>query len=64
MNAYQKKCLKEKFLEEAKRAREDGRAQKYTIEMLEALKDMAKNDVYPDGNFSDMDCNVWSLFRR
>ncbi len=35
---------------------------KYSVAMLQALYDMAKNDVYPDGTFSDEECNVWSLF--
>lgn len=35
----------------------------YTFEMLQALRDMAKADVWPDGTFGDMDCNVWSMFR-
>ena len=35
----------------------------YTPQMLRALKDMADNDVFPDIHFSDIDCNVWMLFR-
>lgn len=34
----------------------------YTFAMLRALKDMAENNVWPDGHFGDDDCNVWSLF--
>lgn len=34
----------------------------YTTEMLSALRDMAKADVYPDGNFGDDECNVWLMF--
>lgn len=34
----------------------------YTYAMLNALKDMAENNVWPDGRFGDDDCNVWSLF--
>ena len=34
----------------------------YTTEMLAALRDMAENDVIPDGNFGDDECNVWSMF--
>ena len=34
----------------------------YTFAMLQALKDMAENNVWPDGRFGDDDCNVWSLF--
>lgn len=36
----------------------------YTPEMLRALCEMAKNDVYPDWRFGDIDCNVWSMFRE
>lgn len=35
----------------------------YTPKMLAALRDMAKNGIYPDGSFSDVDCNIWSMFR-
>ena len=35
----------------------------YTPQMIRALVDMAKADVYPDGHFGDTDCNVWSMFR-
>lgn len=67
LNPYQAKCLKEKFHEEAQRIMKEGNngyTRTYSIEMLSVIHDMAKNDVWPDGNFSDMDCNVWSLFRR
>lgn len=57
------KVLKERFHEarEEAKANENGR---YTVPMLRALKDMADNDVYPDGTFGDIDCNVWSMFRE
>lgn len=55
------KALKEKYLDAADRAKEG--TQVFTLEMLSALKEMAKADVYPDGRFSDTECNVWSLFR-
>ena len=35
----------------------------YTPQMIAALRDMAENDIYPDGSFSDVDCNIWSMFR-
>lgn len=35
----------------------------YTPQMIAALRDMAKNGIYPDGSFSDTDCNIWSMFR-
>ena len=54
------KVLKDKFLDVSKGA-ENGL---YTIEQIRALKDMAKEDVYPDWRFSDTDCNVWSILRE
>ena len=36
----------------------------YTFEQLQALRDMAENDVYPDITFGDEECNVWSMFRK
>ena len=27
------------------------------------LMHMAKNDIYPDGSFSDVECSLWSIFR-
>ena len=36
----------------------------YTPEMLYALKEMAVHDVYPDGKFGDIDCEIWSMLRR
>lgn len=51
------KYLKAKFLE-IKRT-DTGT---YTIEQLYALRDMAKEDVYPDWRFGDNDCIVWQMF--
>ena len=34
----------------------------YTTQMIAALRDMAENDVYPDGDFGDDECCVWSMF--
>ena len=36
----------------------------FSFEQLQALRDMAKNEVYPDINFSDSEYCVWSLFRN
>ena len=36
----------------------------YTTKMLWALRDMAVNDVWPDGSFGDDECEVWGLFHR
>ena len=58
--SYRERCLKEKYLEASKRNKSK---EGYSFEMLQALRDMAKKDVYPDGRFSDEECNVWSMFR-
>ena len=65
-----KEYLKDAFLVAQKKAYESGELDRikqndgvYTIQMLWALKDMARNDIYPDSRFSDIDCNVWSMFR-
>lgn len=50
------KHLKEKYLE-ASRVKGG-----YTFEQLQALRDMAEQEVYPDGRFSDEECNVWAMF--
>lgn len=34
----------------------------FSFRMLQALRDMAEADVYPDATFSDDECNVWSMF--
>ena len=57
------KYLKEKFIEARDRAMTNGtKNTDYTIEMIRCLRDMAEKDVYPDGNFGDNDCNIWSMF--
>lgn len=60
-NMYRAKVLKEKYLEAA-RQRVAARQSGYSFEMLQALRDMAREDVYPDGRFGDEECNVWSMF--
>lgn len=59
--------LKGKFIEAVKASKEMncGKAneKQYSFKMLQALRDMAKADVYPDGNFGDDDCCVWEMFR-
>lgn len=60
-----KKYLKEKYLEIREEAYKNGKLDNvgvYTTAMIAALRDMAENDVYPDGNFGDDECNVWSMF--
>ena len=59
-----KKYLKEKYIEVREEAYKNGldNVGVYTTAMIAALRDMAENDVYPDGNFGDDECNVWSMF--
>ena len=64
------KSLKNKYLKVRKDAFDSGKLNiigqndgVYTTEMLAALRDMAENNVYPDGNFWDDECRVWSMFR-
>ena len=63
------KYFKEKYIEARDEAYNNGKLDfikqnvgVYTTEMLAALRDMAENDVIPDGNFGDDECNVWSMF--
>ena len=57
------KHLKNKFMEARDKAKKGGVPNTaYTVEMIGALRDMAEMDVYPDGNFGDIDCNIWSMF--
>lgn len=59
--------LKNDFIEEANKNKERlgvvSCGNQYSPKMLIALKEMAKEDVYPDGRFSDMDCSIWEMFR-
>ena len=59
--------FKNDFIEEANKNKERLGAvlcgNQYSPKMLIALKEMAKEDVYPDGRFSDMDCSIWEMFR-
>lgn len=34
----------------------------YSFRMLQCLRDMAKENVYPDGSFGDDECNIWEMF--
>ena len=59
------KHLKAKFLEAVKKSTACGNSRDvYSFEMLQALRDMAEKDVWPDWRFSDQDCNVWSMYRN
>ena len=63
---YTEEMLKDEYLKKSKEAKEAGvnHDNGYTFGQLQALRDMAKKDVYPDWRFSDEEYNVWSLFRR
>lgn len=37
---------------------------KSQFQMIRLLCEMAKEDVYPNANFSDDECNIWSMFRE
>ena len=59
------KELKARFHEEFHKSTESGNDNTvYTYGMIQALRDMAENDVWPDGQFGDTDCNIWSMFRN
>ena len=65
MDKYMEKVLKDNYLEAYEDAKKGGLGNgEYNVAKLRALCEMAKNDVYPDGRFSDVDCNVWSMFRE
>lgn len=63
------KDLRSKFHEARQAAFDSGRLSEtkqndgvYTPQMLWALRDMAAEGVYPDGHFSDVDCEIWGMF--
>lgn len=69
MDNIAKKALKQKYLDARKEAFASGKLDMlkhnsgaYTPQMLWALREMAENKVYPDGNFSDEECSVWEMF--
>lgn len=55
------KELKEKYLKDAY-LNLDRISNGYTFEQIQALRNMAEKDIYPDGRFSDEECNIWSMF--
>ena len=66
-NAFQEKALKDTYLEARQESqnpadRYRGNDATYSFRMIAALRDMAENDVWPDGHFSDEECNIWSMF--
>lgn len=68
------KAAKERFYKdkyhEARREAYNGPLKKnetsgvYTTDMLWALREMAINNVWPDGSFGDDECEVWGFFHR
>ncbi len=56
---------KEKYFYECRKSERAGHpGDVYTFGMLQKLRDMARDGVYPDGEFSDQECNVWEMFRN
>lgn len=49
--------LKNKYREACKDV-EDGL---FTTSMISILTEMARHDIWPDGTFSDADCNAWGI---
>ena len=35
-----------------------------SVGLVMALADMAENDIYPDGTFSDAEVSIWEVFSR
>ena len=56
------KSLKEQYIEA--RNKYHGPDDTFSFEMLQKLHIMAKEDVYPDNKFGDIEVSVWSLFRH
>lgn len=61
------KAMKEAYLDAEETAKTEtgrGNDKRYSFRMLQALRDMAEADVYPDNRFSDEECNIWEMFRN
>ena len=39
-------------------------AEQFDMERLREIAELAKKDKVPNGTFSDLECNVWSLMRE
>lgn len=58
-----KNYLKDEYIEIFETAKKEGLQRGcYTASMIFKLRDMAKEDIYPDGRFGDEECNIWSAF--
>lgn len=55
--------LKDDYLEERRKTRSIADP-RYSARDIAGLRDMAERDVYPDGRFSDEECNIWSMFHN
>lgn len=42
---------------------ENSYAEKFDLDRLREIAELALADKAPNGTFSDLECNVWSLFR-
>lgn len=61
MNRYD--YLKDNYLTERRKTRTIADP-RYSAADIGRLRDMAERDVYPDGRFSDEECNIWSMFHN
>lgn len=48
--------------EMAKEASDDKDCATFTFSTIRLIADMVKEGLYPNGNFSDAECNLWSVF--
>lgn len=46
------------------KANENAYAEKFDLARLEEIAEWAMRDKIPNATFSDLECNVWSLFCR
>ena len=68
MPGFSMNHLKDKYIEVRTKAYESGeltprQTSVFTPAMLAALRDMAEQNVYPDGRFGDTECGIWEMFR-
>lgn len=54
--------LKNNYIEAREKAKENN-ITGYSFQQISCLQEMAAKEVYPDGRFSDEECNIWFLFR-
>lgn len=61
MNAKERQRLTDRLRNRYKEAAKDVYQGLYTPKMISVLTEMARNDIWPDGNFSDEECCVWGM---